>query len=55
MIAIHGANSILEVENPKLVLIMGCVGFGLNLISVLFLHGMNYAVFPRLLTSLNLC
>ncbi|OQE31499.1 hypothetical protein PENSTE_c001G01595 [Penicillium steckii] len=30
--------SLQEVENPKLVLIMGCVGFGLNLISVLFLH-----------------
>ncbi|KAJ5653694.1 hypothetical protein N7490_000697 [Penicillium lividum] len=27
-----------RVEEPKLVLIMGCVGFGLNLISVLFLH-----------------
>jgi zinc transporter 1 len=39
-IAIGDANSIQEVENPKLVLIMGCVGFGLNLISVLFLHGM---------------
>ncbi|CEJ59281.1 hypothetical protein PMG11_07912 [Penicillium brasilianum] len=30
--------SLQKVENPKLVLIMGCVGFGLNLISVLFLH-----------------
>lgn len=28
-----------EVQNPKLVLIMGSVGFGLNVISVLFLHG----------------
>ncbi|KAJ5929198.1 cation efflux protein [Penicillium verhagenii] len=27
-----------RVEEPKLVLIMGCVGFGLNVISVLFLH-----------------
>ncbi|KAJ5655847.1 hypothetical protein N7507_007797 [Penicillium longicatenatum] len=27
-----------RVEEPKLVLIMGCVGFGLNIISVLFLH-----------------
>ncbi|KAJ5286706.1 cation efflux protein [Penicillium angulare] len=27
------------VEQPKLVLLMGCVGFGLNIISVLFLHG----------------
>jgi hypothetical protein len=41
MVAIDDANSILEVDNPKLVLIMGCVGFGLNLISVLFLHGMS--------------
>lgn len=30
--------SLQEVENPKLVLVMGSVGFGLNLISVLFLH-----------------
>ncbi|KAJ5098360.1 cation efflux protein [Penicillium argentinense] len=30
--------SLQVVENPKLVLIMGCVGFGLNVISVLFLH-----------------
>jgi hypothetical protein len=42
------ANCILDVENPKLVLVMGCVGFGLNLISVLFLHGMNYAVSPQI-------
>lgn len=27
-----------EVENPKLVLIMGCIGFGLNVISAVFLH-----------------
>ncbi|ERS99907.1 hypothetical protein HMPREF1624_03275 [Sporothrix schenckii ATCC 58251] len=27
-----------KVENPKLVLIMGCVGFGLNVISAVFLH-----------------
>jgi hypothetical protein len=31
----------LEVENPKLMLIMGCVGFGLNIISGIFLHGQN--------------
>lgn len=41
MLVTYDADRILEVENPKLVLIMGCVGFGLNLISVLFLHGMN--------------
>ena len=28
-----------EVEQPELVMIIGCVGFGLNLISVMFLHG----------------
>lgn len=27
------------VDDPKLVMIVGCVGFGLNIISVLFLHG----------------
>lgn len=27
------------VENPKLVLIIGCVGFALNVISAFFLHG----------------
>ncbi|KAL5360403.1 cation efflux protein [Aspergillus floccosus] len=27
-----------KVEQPKLVMIIGCVGFGLNLISVMFLH-----------------
>lgn len=43
-VAIDGADIVLEVEKPKLVLIMGCVGFGLNLISVLFLHGMDYAL-----------
>jgi ABC-type nickel/cobalt efflux system permease component RcnA len=42
-VAIDGADIVLEIEKPKLVLIMGCVGFGLNLISVLFLHGMDYA------------
>ncbi|KAJ6008092.1 hypothetical protein N7540_012068 [Penicillium herquei] len=30
--------SLQRVEEPKLVLIMGCVGFGLNIISILFLH-----------------
>ena len=33
------ANPQIEVENPKLVLIIGGVGLGLNIISVLFLHG----------------
>lgn len=28
-----------EVEDPKLVLIVGAIGFGLNIISILFLHG----------------
>ena len=30
-----------EVENPMLILIMGCVGLTLNIISVTFLHGMK--------------
>lgn len=30
-----------EVENPMLILIMGCVGFVLNIVSVLFLHGIT--------------
>ena len=30
----------LGVENPMLVLIMGCVGLTLNIISAVFLHGM---------------
>ena len=34
------ANQGLDVENPKLVFIVGCVGLGLNMISALFLHGM---------------
>lgn len=28
------------VENPKLILIMGCVGLTLNITSAIFLHGM---------------
>ena len=31
--------SIEHVENPKLVLIMGCIGLTLNIISAVFLHG----------------
>lgn len=34
------ANIEIGVENPKMILIMGCVGFGLNVVSALFLHGM---------------
>ncbi|CAK7228132.1 hypothetical protein SBRCBS47491_006800 [Sporothrix bragantina] len=30
--------SLQEVDNPKLVLIMGCVGFGLNVLTASFLH-----------------
>ena len=30
-----------EVENPMLILMMGCVGLTLNIISVIFLHGMK--------------
>ncbi|KAH8797741.1 putative metal ion resistance protein/transporter [Xylogone sp. PMI_703] len=30
-----------RVESPKLILIMGAVGFALNIISILFLHGMH--------------
>lgn len=36
---------VIEVENPKLVLIMGCVGLTLNIISAVFLHG-KYLTFP---------
>lgn len=36
-----GSNADLDlgIEDPKLVLIIGCIGLGLNIISVLFLHG----------------
>merc|ERR1712230_337283 len=33
--------SLQKVENPMLILIMGCVGLTLNIISVIFLHGMK--------------
>ncbi|KAG4415553.1 hypothetical protein IFR04_011317 [Cadophora malorum] len=33
--------SLQKVENPMLILIMGCVGLTLNIISVTFLHGMK--------------
>lgn len=28
-----------DMEDPFLVLIMGCIGLGLNIISIMFLHG----------------
>lgn len=28
-----------DMEDPFLVLIMGCIGLGLNIISIIFLHG----------------
>ncbi|KAK5673661.1 hypothetical protein LTS12_029814, partial [Elasticomyces elasticus] len=31
--------SLRRVENPKMVFILGCVGFTLNILSALFLHG----------------
>jgi hypothetical protein len=30
----------LDVHDPKLMFILGCIGLGLNIISVVFLHGM---------------
>ncbi|OJJ46393.1 hypothetical protein ASPZODRAFT_96615 [Penicilliopsis zonata CBS 506.65] len=36
--------SLQRVEDPKLMFILGCVGLGLNIISVLFLHGMMGAL-----------
>lgn len=40
------------VENPRLVLIIGCIGFALNVISATILHGrhMCYALRPYALT-----
>jgi Co/Zn/Cd efflux system component len=32
---------VLDVENPRLMFIMGAVGLGLNLISAIFLHGVS--------------
>jgi hypothetical protein len=29
-----------DVEDPKLMLIIGCIGLGLNVICAMFLHGM---------------
>ncbi|KAL6249712.1 hypothetical protein RBB50_003567 [Rhinocladiella similis] len=37
-----------RVENPKLVLIVGCVGFGLNVISAAFLHEHDHDVHQAL-------
>lgn len=31
----------IAIEDPKLVLIIGCVGFGLNVLVMSFLHGMS--------------
>lgn len=36
---ILAADRHLGVENPKMVFILGCVGFTLNILSALFLHG----------------
>ena len=33
--------SIKKVDNVKLILIMGCVGLGLNIITAVFLHGQS--------------
>jgi len=40
MLDAHNLILHLGVENPMLVLIMGCVGLTLNIISAVFLHGM---------------
>jgi zinc transporter 1 len=31
-----------EVEDPKLILIVGCIGLGLNIISIIVVHGMFF-------------
>lgn len=36
---ILAADRHIGVENPKMVFILGCVGFTLNILSALFLHG----------------
>lgn len=36
---IPAADCNIGVENPKMVFILGCVGFTLNILSALFLHG----------------
>lgn len=41
-----------EVEKPKLVFIMGAIGFGLNIISILFLHSNNIASVSAMLDSI---
>jgi Co/Zn/Cd efflux system component len=40
--------SLKKVKNPKLVLIMSCVGFGLNIISMIFLHEHDHDVIGHL-------
>ncbi|KAL9618756.1 MAG: hypothetical protein Q9160_006550 [Pyrenula sp. 1 TL-2023] len=40
--------SLVEVAQPKLVLIIGAIGLGLNILSALFLHGMSLSTrFPE--------
>ena len=36
---LQSANTAVGVDHPKLVLIIGCVGLALNIISASFLHG----------------
>ncbi|CAD0026175.1 unnamed protein product, partial [Aureobasidium pullulans] len=43
-VSLQNVNPSLEVENPMLVLIIGCVGLALNIISVLFLHDHRHKV-----------
>ena len=34
----------LDVHNPKMMFIIGCVGLGLNIISAVFLHGRVHGI-----------
>jgi len=38
--------SLKEVSEVKLILIMGCVGLGLNIITAAFLHGQSFLILP---------
>ena len=40
----------IEVDRPELVLIVGCVGFGLNLLSAAFVHGRSLLVTASTIT-----
>lgn len=40
------ADFFIAIENPKLVLIIGCVGFGLNVLVMSFLHGACGSISP---------